>query len=149
MANLRRARGRQLLALLLAGAVTVLVAGCDDGGGEQSSATATVQPEAAAGDVVQRFVEALGTRDADALYAIQEEAYKRVCGREAFQSVADRLQTLPLEGPAQIVVNGDEAGAALYEVQPDGSRVRVVVSLVREANGEWRLSAPSTTGCAP
>lgn len=110
--------------------------------------TATLQPEAAVGEVVQRFIDALVTRDADGLYAIQEDAYKQVCDRESFQLVADRL-VQPLEGPASIVVKGDTAAAALLEVQADGSKQRAVIPLVKQADGSWRLAAPSSSGCVP
>jgi len=111
--------------------------------------TSTLQPEAAAGEVVQRFIDALVKRDADGLYAIQEDAYKQACDRESFQLVADRLNPQPLEGPASIVVKGDKAAAALFEVQPDGSKQRAVILLVKQADGSWRLAAPSSSGCVP
>jgi hypothetical protein len=142
--------GLALIAVLAAAIVIVLTLGDDDEAPTDGAAgTATPQPELAVGEVVQRFVDALQSRDTDALYALQEEAYKRVCDRSAFQSFADRLQAQPLEGPAQIVVEGDQANAALYEVQADGSRERVVIRLIQEADGGWRLAAPSTSGCAP
>lgn len=115
----------------------------------QIAPTPTLQPEAGAGAIVSQFVEALRTKDADALYAIQEDAYKRVCDRAAFQAVADSLETSPLEGPASVVVTGNTAGASLIEVQSDGTRVPVVVPLLRQDDGQWRLAAPSYDGCRP
>jgi hypothetical protein len=112
--------------------------------------TATVQPEVAVGNVVQRFVDALATNDGDALYALQEDGYKQACDRDSFQRlVVARLPSLPLEGPASITVRGDTATASLFEVQADGSKERAVISLVMAGNGSWRLAAPSTTGCTP
>lgn len=69
--------------------------------------------------------------------------------RESFQNVADNLVAQPLEGSASVVVRGDTAAAALQEVQPDGTRVRVVIPLVKQADGTRRLTAPSLTGCTP
>lgn len=140
--------GLAVLTALAATAAIALTLG-DDETAEETNATPTIHAEHAAADVVQRFVEALATGNVDQLYALQQEDYKRVCSREAFQAFATRLRAQPLEGPAQIVVRGDRADAGLMEVQPDGTRARVVVPLVREANADWRLAAPSATGCEP
>jgi len=104
--------------------------------------------EESAADVINAFVTALGTRDVDAVYALQAESYKRVCPLVAFRDAFAELNLKPLEGPASVRVAGDTAGAALFEVQEDGSRQRVVIPLIRE-NGEWRLGRPSETGCLP
>jgi hypothetical protein len=102
--------GAALLVAVIAGVTIALTLGGDDDPAEDASATpAPSQDEMAAGEVVQVFVEALGTGNADALYAIQQDAYKQVCSREAFQVIADRLVTQPLEGPARISVQGDRA----------------------------------------
>jgi hypothetical protein len=72
-----------------------------------------------------------------------------VVQRDQFESFAAQLQTSPLEGPAQVVVQGDAAQASLYEVQTDGTREQVFIPLVREPNGDWRIAPPSMTGCLP
>jgi hypothetical protein len=141
--------GAILLVLALGVAIALTLGGENDHDPARVEATATSRPEVEASDVVQRFVEALGTDDIDTLYAIQAESYKQICARDEFESFAAQLQTSPLEGPAQVVVQGDAAQASLYEVQADGTREQVFVPLVREPNGDWRIAPPSTTGCLP
>jgi hypothetical protein len=112
-----------------------------------SDTPSAFEAEQAVTEAVQRFVAALAIRDTDALYDIQEESYKRVCRRDAFESIAEQLRSQPLEGPVRVAVRDDVAAASLLEVQPDGSRVRVAIQLARESDGTWRLTAPSRTGC--
>ena len=139
-----------LAAIVVWALIALASGGCDDDGTGQPSTAPTARPEVAASEVVQQFVAALGTGDADALYAIQSDAYKQVCSREQFQSVATRLlQAQPLEGPAQVVVEGNAGRASLFEVQADGTREQAFVPLIREPNGEWRIAPPSATGCLP
>jgi hypothetical protein len=121
----------------------------DDGDEAQAVPTATRIPEEAAGEVVRSFIQALAARDVETMYALQEDRYKQVCDREAFEQVAQSLIVSPLEGPAELVVRGNTAGASLFEVQPDGRRERAVIPLVRQPNGDWRLAAPSSTRCTP
>jgi hypothetical protein len=138
-----------VVAVLGVALVIVLTGDSTDAPVIEVQPTQTVQPEAAVGEIVNRFVEALGTNDTDTLYSIQSDAYKQVCNRASFQSVADKLHAQPLEGPARVVVQGETAAAQLREVQADGSLVPVIIPLILQADGTWRLAAPSLTGCTP
>lgn len=112
--------------------------------------TPTPDAQESAARVVQQFVEALARHDADALYALQQDSYKEVCDRAAFDGVVNSLDIRPLEGPATIRLSADGnlGSASLYEVQPDGSRQPATIAVVRQPDG-WRLAAPSDTGCQP
>ena len=84
-----------------------------------------------------RFVAALATGDGDALYALQTEAYKQTCSREDFDTVVAALKTQPLQGPAKVDLQGNNAAVALRT--SDGQQV--VLPMKKESDGTWRVVA--------
>jgi hypothetical protein len=114
------------------------------------AATATpISNELAIETLVLRFIEALRAGDADTLYALQAESYKRVCSRQDFGPMVAALKKQQLEGPTNIKVQGDVAAAQVNERLADGSTSQGIIPLTREVDGSWRLAPPSSAGCVP
>jgi hypothetical protein len=120
----------------------------DDGGDDDPPlAVATEgQDEAEIRRVIGRFVAALNADDRDELYALQTEAYRRVCSREDFDKLPD-AGGVRSEGPLNVQIQGDIAGAGIRQTAPDGTETVAAVPLSRDDDGSWKLSAPSDDGC--
>ena len=106
--------------------------------------TPTLGPdEAAVAEAANRFVAALATGDGDALYALQTDAYKQTCSREDFDTVVAALKTQPLQGPAKVDLQGNNAAVALHT--SDGQTV--VLPMKKESDGTWRVVARVSGSC--
>jgi hypothetical protein len=109
----------------------------------------TVPPgesEEAVADVADRFVEALSTGDYETLYQLQTEGYRQRCSLEEFTAFAEQLGVTTLRGPARIAIQGDEAAVRVY-TGVEGAETPVVLPLVREQDGSWRVVAQAVQGC--
>ncbi len=94
--------------------------------------------------VVNRFVNALDVGDADALYALQTDAYKQTCSRQDFATVAQSLKTSKLAGPVTAAIQGDRASARLFVASGEAA----TLSLERAVDGTWRVVAAVSGRCS-
>jgi ketosteroid isomerase-like protein len=134
--------------LVILGIVLGMELAEDDGPGEPPPMAVPTegQDEAEVRRVIGRFVQALNDDDRDALWDLQTEAYKRVCPRDEFDQLPG-AGGVTSTGPVKVEINGDIAGASIVQTAPDGRETPAVVPLTREADGSWRLAAPSEDGC--
>lgn len=106
--------------------------------------TPTLGPdEAAVSEAANRFIAALAIGDGDALYALQTEAYKQTCSREDFDTVVAALKTQPLQGPAKVDLQGNNAAVALRT----SAGQQVVLPMKKESDGSWRVVARVSGSC--
>jgi hypothetical protein len=107
------------------------------------------QIQAAAERVAAEFVAAANAGDIDALYNLQQSEYREACNRADFETVLRPFLGTKLEGPTEVEVRGREAAANLTRRVEGGPNVALVLPLVLDVDGTWRVKAPAVGGCRP